>query len=118
MDVYTHLLDKKINKATTVLNDTINQVALNRHLQDVPSQSRNMHILFKYTRNMFQKRPNSRPQITSLRGYKLRQNFFSDHNSMKLEINYRKKTENNKYLETKQYATKQQRVNEQIKQEM
>ena len=38
MDVYTHLLDKKINKATIVLNDTINQVALNRYLQDVPSK--------------------------------------------------------------------------------
>ena len=93
MDVYTHLLDKKINKATIVLNDTINQVALNRYLQDVPSQSRKIHILFKCTWNMFQKGANSRPQITSLRGYKLRQNFFSDHNSMKLEINYRKKTE-------------------------
>ena len=93
MYVYTHLLDKKINKATIVLNDTINQVALNRYLQDVPSQSSRIHILFKCTWNIFEKRSNSRPQITSLRGYKLHQNFLSDHNSMKLEINYRKKTE-------------------------
>ena len=32
---------------------------------------------------------------------------FSDHNTMRLEINYKKKLQKNKHLEAKQYATKQ-----------
>ena len=32
--------------------------------------------------------------------------FFSSHSGIKLEINYKKKNEENKYLETKQHATK------------
>ena len=34
--------------------------------------------------------------------------FFSDHNSIRLENNYKKKIEKYKYTEAKQYATKQQ----------
>ena len=32
---------------------------------------------------------------------------FSDHNTMRLEINYRKKTKKHKHLEAEQYVTKQ-----------
>ena len=31
---------------------------------------------------------------------------FSDHNAMRLDINYRKKTKKYKHMEAKQYATK------------
>ena len=32
---------------------------------------------------------------------------FSDHNTMRLEVNYKKKTVKHKHVEAKQYATKQ-----------
>ena len=35
---------------------------------------------------------------------------FSDHNSMNLEINHRKRKEKNDYMESKQYATKKKLV--------
>ena len=37
----------------------------------------------------------------NLRKLKSYQTFFSDHNAMRLEINYRKKTKKHKYMEAK-----------------
>ena len=46
-------------------------------------------------------------------------NNFSDHSGLKLEINHRKKNEKKiyNYTDTKQHATKNQQVNNEIKEE-
>ena len=61
--------------------------------------------------NILQDTPHVRPQnklSIDLRRLKSYQAFFSDHNSMKLEINYKKKNaKQNKHMETKQHTIKQ-----------
>ena len=48
-----------------------------------------------------------RPSLGKFKKIEILSSTFSDHNAMKLDINYRKKTvKKYKYMEAKQYATK------------
>ena len=102
------IIRKKINKATEVLNDSIDQldsiVSTGQHIH----KSR-IHILLKYAWNILQNRPHTGPSQNKPQ-QKLREqnilNIFSDHNGIKLEINHTKEEKKNKYEETKQLSTK------------
>ena len=43
---------------------------------------------------------------------------FSDHNAMRLDINYKKKTKKHKYMEIKQHVLNNQQATEEIKREI
>ena len=53
---------QKINKETQILNDTLDEMS-HRHLQDIPSKCRRMHLLLKCTWNILQDRPHLGSQI-------------------------------------------------------
>ena len=53
---------QKINKETQILNDTLDEMS-HRHLQDIPSKCRRMHLLLKCTWNILQDRPHFGLQI-------------------------------------------------------
>ena len=66
---------------------------LNRYLLNIPYKNCRIHILFKYTWNVLQDRSYARAQkiLNKFKRTEIISSIFSDHNSMKLEINYRKK---------------------------
>ena len=68
-----------------------------------------MHIFFKCTWSILQDRSNTRPQKKGLNTFKkieIISRIFPSCNSLKLEINYKKKTGKIQHMETKQHATK------------
>ena len=100
---------QKINKETQALNDTIDQI----HLIDI---YRTFHpkvaeyTFFSSAHGTFSRIDHILGHKSSLRKFKkieIISSIFSDHNTMGLKINYRKKNcKKHKYMEAKQCATK------------
>ena len=103
---------QKIKKETQALNDTIDQT-------DLTDIYRTFHpkvaeyIFFSSAQGTFSRIDHILGHKSSLGKYKkidIISSIFCDHNSMRLEINYRKKTcKTHKYMESKQCAIKQPR---------
>ena len=53
---------QKISKDTEALNNTLEQMDLDRHLQNFTPKSSRIHILLKRTWNIFKNRSYTRPQ--------------------------------------------------------
>ena len=102
---------QKINKETQVLNDTIDQ-------KDLIDIYRTFHpktvdyTFFSSVHRTFSRIDHILGHKSSLSKFKkieIISSIFSDHNTMRLEINYReKKHKKHKHMEAKQYTTKQQ----------
>ena len=100
---------QKINKETQALNDTIGQT-------DLIDIYRTFHLktadytLFASAHRAFSRIDHTLGHKSSLGKFKkieIISSIFSDHNVMRLEINYRgKKRKNYKQMEAKQYVTK------------
>ena len=100
---------QKINKETQALNDTIDQI-------DLIDNYRTFHpkvaeyTFFSSAHRTFSRIDHIFGHKTSLGKFKkieIVSSIFSDHNAMRLETNYRKKTvKKHKYMEAKQYVTK------------
>ena len=100
---------QKINKVTQALNDTIDQI-------DLIYIYRTFHLklaedtFFSSTNGTFSRTDHILGHKSSLRKFKkieIVSSIFSDHNAMRLEINYRKKNcKKHKYMEANQCATK------------
>ena len=100
---------QKISKDTPALNDTIEQA-------DLIDIYRTFHLkLAEYTffssaHGTFSRTDHILGHKSSVRKFKIIEivsSIFSNHNAMRLEINYRKKTvKKHKHMEAKQYATK------------
>ena len=99
----------KINKETQPFNDTLN----NRDLIDIyrtfhPKTTE--YNFFSTARGTFYTIDHIFGQKSSLGKYKkieIVSNILSDHNAMRLDINYRKKSvRKNKHIHAKQYTTK------------
>ena len=96
---------QKINKETQALNDTLDQI-------DLTDISRTFHLKAEeYTFFSSAHGPYSR--VDHLLGQKLSLgrfkkieiiSIFSNHNTVRLEINYRKKCKKHKHMEAKQYT--------------
>ena len=83
------------NKETVALNYTLDQLDLTDfYITFCPKA---IECIFKCTWNVLQDTSHPKPQKTTpnLTGQKLNQAFFSNHDSEKLEINYRKKNGEN-----------------------
>ena len=103
---------QKINKETQALNDTIDQI-------DLIDISRTFHpktadyIFFSSAHGTFSRKDHILDHKSSLGKFKKTEiisSIFSDHNAMRLEINYRgKKRKKHKHMEAKQYITKEPR---------
>ena len=112
---------QKSNKATEIPNDTTEQLDLIEIYRILhPNKAENTY--FSSTHGTFFRIDHILGHKTRLNKFKRTEiisSIFSDHNYMKLEINHRKRNEEkNYYMETKQHATKNQWVNNEIKEEI
>ena len=118
MDRYSR---QKLNKATSILNDTIENLDLIDIFRTLHPKKSRIYILFKCT-GTFSRIDHILGHKTNLNKFKSMEiisSIFSDHNGMKLEINNRKRNE--KKLTTwrpKNMLLKNQWVNEEIKKEI
>ena len=102
----------KINKETQALNDTIDQIDLIDIYRTFQPRVA-AYTFFSSAHETFSRIDHILGHKSSLEKVKkieIVSSLFSDHNAMRLEINYRKKTViKHKYMEAKQCATKQLR---------
>ena len=114
-DFYTSLtpMDRsskqKINKETQALNDTTDQIDLIDIYRTFHQKTAD-YIFFSSAHGTFSRIDHILGHKSSLSKFKkieIISSIFSDHNTMRLEINYREKNhKNHKHMEVKQYVTK------------
>ena len=82
----------KINKKTQALNDTIDQIDL-IDIYEIPFKNSRLHFLLKCTRHILQDRSHLGSQIKlgKFKKIEIISSIFSDHSTMRLEINYMEK---------------------------
>ena len=99
----------KINKETQALNDTLAQTDLIGIYRTFHPKVEEYNF-FSSAQGTFYRRDHILGHRSSLRKFKkieIISSIFSDHNAMRLEINYRKKNcKKHKYMEAKQCTTK------------
>ena len=99
----------KINKETQALNDTLNKMDLTDIYRTFHSKTTE-YIFFSSAHGTFSRIDHILGHKSSLGKFKkieIISSIFSDHNIMKLDINYRKKNcKKYEHMEAKQYATK------------
>ena len=95
-----------INKETQVLNDTLDEM-------DLIDIFRTFHpnaeeYIFSSAHGTFFRIDHILGHKSNLSKFKIEiiSSIFSDHNTMRLDINYKKKTEKHKHMEIKQHVTK------------
>ena len=85
----------KINKETEALNDTIDQIDLiDIYGESIPKQQ--ITLLLKCARNILQDKPilGHKSSLSKFKKIEIISSISSDHNTMRLEINYREKNIN------------------------
>ena len=102
---------QKINTETLDLNDTLDQIDLIDIFRTLHPKAAE-YTFFSSVHGTFSRIDHMLGHKISLGKFKkieIISSIFSDHNTMRVEINYRKKTVKNshKHMEAKQYATKQ-----------
>ena len=99
----------KINKETEALNDTIDQIELMDIYRTFHPKTAD-YTFFSSAHGTFSRIDHILGHISSLSKFKkieIISSIFSDHNAMRLEINYRgKKRKKHKHMEANQYSTK------------
>ena len=111
---------QKINKATVVLNDTINQLDLiniYRAFHPKPAE----YTFFSSVHGTVSRTDHMLGHKTSISKFKrigIIPSIFSKHDSMKLEINYRKNGKSTNMWKLNNMLLKNQLVNEEIKEEI
>ena len=99
---------QKINKETRVLNDTIDQINLIDLYKTFYPKTAD-YTFFSSVHRTFSRIDNILGHKSSLSKFKkieIISSIFSDHNAMRLEMNYRgKKHKKHKHMEAKQYIT-------------
>ena len=112
---------QKTNKATEILKETIEKldlIEIFRKLHPKKSEYRfssSAHRIYSRIDHILGHKAN----INKFRSIEIISSIFSDHNGIKLEINHRKRNEKKTYhMEIKKHATKNQWVNEEIKEEI
>ena len=100
---------QKINKETQGLNDTLEQIDL-IDIYTTFHQKAAQYTLFSSAQGTFSRVDHILGHKSSLGKFKKTEiisSIFSDHNAMRLEINYREKNvKKHKHMEAKQYVTK------------
>ena len=111
----------KINKETQALNDTLNKMDLIDIYRTFHPKTTE-YTFFSSTDGIFSRIDHILDHKSSLGKFKkieIVSSIFSDHNSMRLDINYRKKIcKKYKHMEAKQYIIYNQEITEEIKAEI
>ena len=98
----------KINKETQALNDTLNKMDLIDIYRTFDPKTTE-YTFFSSAHRTFSKTNHILGHKSSLGKFKrieIISSTFSDHNAMRLDINYRKKYKRYKHMEAKKYAMK------------
>ena len=99
----------KINKDTQALNDTLNKMDLIDIYRTLHPKTTE-YTFFSSTHGTFSRIDHTLVHKSSLGKFQkidIVSSIFSDHNAMRLDINYRrKKRKKHKHMEAKQYVTK------------
>ena len=98
----------KINKETQALNDILKKMDL-IDIYRACHPKTTEYTFFSSAYGIFSRIDHILGHKSSLGKFKkieIVSSMFSDHNAMRLDINYRKKTKKYKHMEAKQYATK------------
>ena len=99
---------QKINKETQVLNDTLDEMDLNDIFRTFHPNAEE-YTFFSSAHGTFSKIDHISGHILNLSKFKkveIVSSIFSDHNAMRLDISYNKKTKKHKHMEIKQYVSK------------
>ena len=99
---------QKINMETQALNDTIDQIGLIDIYRTFHSKTTD-YTFFSSAHGTFSRTVHILGHKSSLSKFKkieIISSIFSEHNALRLEINYREKTIKHKHMEAKQYVTK------------
>ena len=99
---------QKINKETQALNDTIDQIYLIDIYRTCHPKTANYTISTAHrTFSRIHYILGHKSSLSKFKKIEIISSIFSDHNAMRLEINYREKNiKKRKHMEAKQYATK------------
>ena len=100
---------QKINKETQALNDTIDQVDLIDMYGTFHSNTADYTFFSSAhgTSSRIEHILGHKSSLSKFKKIEIISSIFSDHNAMRLEINYRgKKCKKHKHMEAKQYITK------------
>ena len=104
-------LRQKINKATEILNNTIEL--------DITSKKSRIHISSAH--GIFSRIDDilgSKTSLTEFKSIEITSGIFSDHNGMKLEINHRKRNKKKNQLHLNNMLLKNQWVNDETKEKI
>ena len=99
---------QKINKETQALKDTIDQIDLIDIYRTFHPKTAN-YTFFSRAHRTFSRIDHILGHKSSLGKFKkieIISSIVSDHNAIRLEVNYRKKCKKHRYMEVKQYITK------------
>ena len=98
----------KINKETEALNDTIDQIDLIDIYRIFHPKAAD-YTFFSSAHGTFSRLDHilgRKPSLSKFQKIEIISSIFSDHNAMRLEMNYRgKKVKKHKHMESKQYIT-------------
>ena len=98
----------KINKEKEALNDTLNKMGLINIYRTVHLKTTE-YTFFSSAHGTFSRIDHilgHKSSLGKLKKTEIISSIFSDHNVIRLDINYRKKTKKYKHMEAKQYTTK------------
>ena len=110
---------QKINKETEALNDTIDQIDLiDIYGESIPKQQ--ITLLLKCARNILQDKPilGHKSSLSKFKKIEIISSISSDHNTMRLEINYREKNINTNTWRLNNTLLNNQEITEEIKEEI
>ena len=98
---------QKINKETQVLNDTLDEVDLIDIFRTIHPNAE--EYTFSSVNGTFSRIDHilgHKSNLNKFKKIKIVSSIFSDHNTMRLDINYRKNAKNHKCMDIKQCVTK------------
>ena len=110
---------QKTNKETQTLNDTIDKLDLiDIYRKDISPQNNEFHLFLKCTRNVLQDRshPGHKSGLDKFKKIEIIPSIFSDHNALRLDVNYRRKTiKNSNIWRLNNTLLNNQQITEEIK---
>ena len=86
---------QKINKATEILNDTIEKIDLIKIFRILHPKKFRIHLILKCTWNILDHILEHKANLNKFKSIGIISSNISDHNGMKLEINHGKRNEKN-----------------------
>ena len=99
--------NKKIKKETQLFNDTLDEIELTDIFRTFHPNAE--YTFFSSAHGTFSRIDNilgHKSNLSKFKKMEIVSNLFSNHNAMRLDINYKKKAKKHKHMEIKQHVSK------------